>query len=232
MNRKTLGAGILCLALPALLLSATSVGANAADPSAVTSEVTAIDACVWQLTGAPTKVVLKSAGGALYKGEALEVLFNDASTILGLSGGADPDSATSGASVDCSFYNNILLDGVSVKIDGLLFAASWTNADSEAVDDTDMNFSLVETTNELSVAVTESCDEAFTSVNAGFFAATTLGIMSTASVDNLNVAESNVRCDFGLDFSVDIPDSSEVPAGAGYGYSFIGPTLTFAKTLD
>ena len=231
MNRKTLGAGILTLALPALLLSAASVGANA-EPSTVTSEVTAIDACEWKLTGFPTQVVMRSSEGALYKGEKLEVLFSDASTILGLSGGADPDSATSGASVDCSFYNNILLDGVSVEIDGLLFSASWTNADSEAVDDTDMNFSLVETTNELSVAVTESCDEAFTSVNAGFFAVTTLDIMSTASIVNLNIAESNVRCDFGLDFSVDIPDSSRVPAGAGYGYSFVGPNLTFAKTLD
>jgi hypothetical protein len=231
MNRKTLGAGILTLALPALLLSAASVGANA-EPSTVTSEVTAIDACEWKLTGFPTQVVMRSSEGALYKGEKLEVLFSDASTILGLSGGADPDSATSGASVDCSFYNNILLDGVSVKIDGLLFSASWTNADSEAVVDTDMNFSLVETTNELSVAVTESCDEAFTAENAGFYEVTELDILSTASIDNLNVAGSNVRCAFELGFSVDIPASSKVPAGAGYGYGFTGPNLTFSNTLN
>jgi hypothetical protein len=228
MNSKTLGAGILALALPALLLSANAVGANAAT---VTSTVAAIDACAWQLSGAPTSVVLTSADSALYKGAALEVLDTDASTILGLAGGAGQASAISGDSTECSFYNDILSDGVDVAISGNEFVASWTNGSDETILDTDMDFALVTSDNELSIAVTETCGDEFTSTSAVFSASGTENLLGTSTISNLNAAAANVRCDFALAFSVDIPATSGVPAGAGFGYSFTGPTLTFAKSL-
>ena len=256
MNKRTLGAGILALALPALLLSATAVGANAVDNATVTSEVTAIDSCAWVIAGAPGDMTLGSGvngsgvdavGAAVkYKGADLAVSATSPNLILGLAGTGNPGSATDALdSSECSFYNKLLAGGVTLQIDGLAFAASYTEDGStyvaDPVDNT-LSFNL-DGTNPLGVTTNSaSCTTEFT-VNAdsdlsladtpGVLISTTIigtPVGPKTNVENLNVAGANVKCDIGLAFAVTIPEHSGVPAGAGFPYKFAGPIMTFTLT--
>jgi len=244
MNKKTLGAGMLALALPALLLSANSIGANAAT---VTSSVTAIDSCAWQLVGVPSDLTLGSEDNVKYKGVDLPVSATSPNLILGLAGTAGSASATdSNASTECSFYNSLQAGGVNLEISTASFTSSYTtNGGSTYIadpEDNNLNFALTES-NPLGVTTggSEECTTAFKVEGTAdlYVAETPSTLISTmitgdpvspqTLVQNLNATGANVKCDIGLTFDFTIPERTGVPAGAGNAYKFSGPVLTFTK---
>lgn len=57
-QNKKLAAGLIALSLPALMLSISTPAANAEDGTVVTSQVAAIDSCLWQYGGVPGSLTL------------------------------------------------------------------------------------------------------------------------------------------------------------------------------
>ena len=243
MNKKTLGAGMLALALPALLLSANSIGANAAT---VTSSVTAIDSCAWQLVGVPDALTLGSADNVKYKGVDLPVSATSPNLILGLAGTGGSASATDiNDSTECSFYNSLQAGGVTLSISTVAFTSAYTT-DSGSTYITDpvennLNFNLDGTnplgvttgskvcTTEFSVATTANLSVAATPSTLISTMITGVPESPQTLVQNLNATGANVKCDIGLTFGFTLPGKTGVPAGAGYPYKFSGPVMTFTK---
>ena len=242
MKNKTLGVGVLALALPALLLSANAVGANAAT---VTSSVSAIDSCQWQIAGLPDDMTLGPADDAKYKGDALLVEATASNLLLGLAGTGDSVSATDTEdSSECSFYNSLKAGVITVAINGSDFVAEYTEDGGSTYvpdpDDNTLDFSLsgvgpLTVTTDSSDCGTEFDVESSVALSVALTPGQLISTMITGDpedpqtlVNNVNVTGANVKCDVGLTFGVTILAHTGVPAGAGYPYRFTGPEITFA----
>ena len=227
MNKEKVGGAIaLAASLPLMMLALTTPIANAAT---VSSTVTAIDVCEWQMAGAPETIELTSA--SKYEGAALEVSYSTSDLALGLSG-SQSNTAITGTSTECSFYNNRETASVSFT---LISTNAFTATYGGGTRDANMDFTLGGG-NSLDVSATLStqCSEngwatagiSFTSVDA----LDALLQIPSAEVVNKYAASDNgaERCNPELTIAVDIPASANVPAGAGQAYSFSGPSLEIA----
>jgi len=223
-KKKSLAAGLIALSLPLMMLAISSPGANAAS---VQSSVDAIDHCKWQIAGAPEVIALSSE--TKYEGAALTVSDTLEDITIGISGSLEPQTAISGESKDCSFYNNRETAAVTFALEGQAnFDAEFGPGETKTPD-TDMNFDL-STENTLDVITDISACTDFDATDINFSAlteATTAFGIANTNIDNKYVgsASGSERCNPTITVSVDIKASTKVPKGAGQNYSFSGPSL-------
>jgi hypothetical protein len=229
VNQKKIGAGLMALAFPVIALSISVGSANAAT---VESTVTAMDVCEWQLTGVPSTISMTS--DSKYFGDALDVAGSTATPlILGLSGAANPESATSGASVDCSFYNDKVTAEVQIDVSS---ATTRVNAyyGAEGTEDESLSFTI-DVTRPFTIN-SAAGDECATN----FVTGTTFALDGTPPPSSLVEAASsglaNVydaqpgtapRCSITLSYSLTIPSTNTVPEAPGADYTFRGGEVDF-----
>ena len=226
MNKEKVGGAIaLGASLPLMMLAFSAPVANA---TSVSSEVTAIDVCEWQMASVPASLNL-SSGGELYEGAALSVSAAINDLTVGLSG-SQSDTAVSGTSTECSFYNNRETATVTFALTGTAtFDATYGESDTE---DTAMDFDL-SAGNSLDVAADVTSCTDWTDTDIAFSdltSASSLYSLADQFVENKydGSASGSERCTPSITVGVDIPASAEVPAGAGQAYSFSGPSLEIA----
>jgi hypothetical protein len=229
VNQKKIGAGLMALAFPVIALSVSVGSANAAS---VSSTVTAMDACQWQLTGVPGEINMGSA--SKYFGDALAVTGSTATPIvLGLTGQGDPDSVPDteiGSSVDCSFYNDKASAGVEIDM-----GATGTGVDAyygpgDGTLDESLSF-VVDSNNPFTINATSACTPVFTS-GASFALDGTPPPSSLVSaprtgLDNVYYEGTAPRCSIELSYSLTIPSTDEVPDSPGAVYTFKGGVVDF-----
>ena len=227
MNKEKVGGAIALVAsLPLMMLALTTPIANAAT---VSSTVTAIDVCEWQMASAPPTLTLRSSGGELYEGAALSVSASISDLTVGLSG-SQSGTAVEGPSTECSFYNNRETATVTFALTGTAtFDATYGASNTE---DTAMDFDL-SAGNSLDVAADVTSCTNWTDTDIAFSAlasATSLYTLADQFVENKydGSASGSERCTPYITIGVDIPASAAVPAGAGQAYSFSGPSLEIA----
>lgn len=247
-NSRRIGAGLVAMTLPLLMLSLAAPVANAAD---VSSTVNTVDKCAWFMSTMKNFVISSSAK---YRGAALELSNTDATVPegsstkddlkLGLSasksGGEHLESIE--LSTDCSFYNNKFGQKVIVTPDDQPFVATYEKASSEGGGDsvttaTEPGFTLAESNMNFVVDLRDEegssfCNTGFNTVGGALTASTGLTLIERA-LDNMQkdyaAAGSAPYCNPEITLRVTIPAVSEVPEGAGSTFTFTGPTLTFSK---
>ena len=229
MNQKKIGAGLMALAFPVIALSISVGSANAAT---VESTVTAMDACEWQLAGVPSTISMTSE--SKYFGDALAVTGSTPTPlILGLTGQGDPDSVpdvTIGSSVDCSFYNAKVSAGVDIDM-----GATGTGVDAyygpgDGTLDETLSFD-VDIDNPFTINATSDCSGEFTSGATfaldGTPPPSSLVYAAGAGLQNVYDAGTAPRCSIELSYSLEIPETDEVPDAPGAVYTFKGGVVDF-----
>ena len=234
--RKILGTITGSLGLFGLFLSAGTQSALAAESSLqadIIIPVEVVDVCSWALAGAPETITLTPPEGVKYEGAELDISYTFEGLVLGLSGRQDPLTATAGASTDCSFYENILNAQVDFQLtDSATFIAKY----GSDIHDPDMNFNLsLERPLRLAAERTLGCisNPTFVVATSGSFynlEQSPFSLVTSSTSQNAFIAGQGPRCPIGLTLSVTLPASSGIPLGAGYDYSFTGPSLTIQLT--
>lgn len=235
MNKKKMaGVMIASLSMP-LLLTAIGLPVANADTS-VTSTVETIDNCKWAFGNAPSEIVMTSENGALYRGDALKVSTDFDAPTLGLSGTVE--TALSGESVDCSFYNKIIPAKIMVELGTTL---PFTAKIGE-VEQTDMTFSIGGTDDTTGPSVTntmklvsnmDTCTGDDWGVETSeFTAAGSKQILQFSSTQTSYGNAAAPRCAAMSNLSISIPGRKTAPNGAGSEYTFSGPILTFTPNYD
>jgi hypothetical protein len=229
-NNK-LAAGLLALSLPALMLSISTPAANADGGTVVTSQVAAIDSCLWKYGGVPGSLTLLPEDmDAKYEGETLEVKSIATGLELGLTGStADLNES----STECSFYNDIKPAEITVELDGVEFVATYLVGATPTAD-IPMDFEIGASNSFDFVADvdTERCSgSTWTSTPANMTSATLASLFGTSTgLVNKYVAGAAPNCSPEIAVSIDLPESDGIPAGKGRFYTFTGPTITFGMT--
>jgi hypothetical protein len=233
---KQLGAGLLALALPTMMVALGSVGANATS-AGVVSSVDAIDKCEWAISTGSSTLTMTSANQ--YVGDLLPVSVALPDVTIGFSGSLS-STKTSGASTECAFYNAEQNGELTVELDGsspLLFTATAATGGA----DTTMDFTIGELNgaddlaNGLDIASVEdsvigtACSDFVITASNTLVDLSAKGdlILNTSTLLNKYAAEANIRCAADLTIGLDIPSRSSNPAYPGQTYSFSGPTVLF-----
>jgi hypothetical protein len=228
---KQLGAGLLALALPTMMVALGSVGANA-ESASVVSSVDAIDKCEWAIATGSSTLTMTSENQ--YVGDLLPVSVTLPDVTIGFSGSL---SATkiSGASTECAFYNAQQNGQLTVELDtasGLGFTAQ-AETDVDPLMDFDIGVangldivSVVDT----NAAIGATCASDFEiTANNTLVALGVQGplIFNTSTLVNKYEAEDNIRCAADLTIGLDIPSRTSNPGFPGEAYSFSGPKVLF-----
>lgn len=247
-NSRRIGAGLVAMTLPLLMLSLATPVANAAD---VSSTVNTVDKCAWFMSTMKNFVI---SSGDEYRGDALALSNTDATVPegsrtkddlkLGLSASKSGGEylASIGLSTDCSFYNNKFGQKVIVTPDDQPFVATYEKASSEVGGNsvataTEPGFTLAESNMNFVVnlrdeAESSFCNSGFTTVDGTLAASTGLTLIERV-LDNMQkdyaVDGSAPYCNPEITLSVTVPAVDVVPEGAGSTFTFTGPTLTFSK---
>jgi hypothetical protein len=235
VNQKKIGAGLMALAFPVIALSFSVGSANAAT---VESTVTAMDVCEWKVAGIPASISMTSE--SKYFGDALPVAGSTATPlILGLSGAASPETATSGESVDCSFYNDKVTAEVQIDVSSTTTRVGAFYGAGDGTEDESLSFDI-NGANPFTINSSAGAECATT-----FTTGTTFALNGTPPPDSLVKADSsglvNVynatlapRCSIGLSYSLEIPATDTVPEAPGAVYTFRGGEVdfVFVTTFD
>jgi hypothetical protein len=227
MNKKSLtGALVASLSLPLMLATLSVPLANAAS---VSSSVETVDNCKWVMANIPEAIEMSAAVGAKFNGDALSVSDPLGGPTLGLSGDVTTVVIDAESSTACSFYNVVLNSSMSATLDDLDFVASYYDGETPILDDT-MDFSLA-----VGVPLTFTPDAG---VCAAPWAPLTINMTNTDAYEMISYADETGDyvagdapwCSPTGAISLEIPQRSSVPAGAGKSYVWAGPTLTFSST--
>lgn len=172
---------------------------------------------------------MSAAVGAKFNGDALSVSDPLGGPTLGLSGDVTTVVIDAESSTACSFYNVVLNSSMSATLDDLDFVASYYDGETPILDDT-MDFSLA-----VGVPLTFTPDAG---VCAAPWAPLTINMTNTDAYEMISYADETGDyvagdapwCSPTGAISLEIPQRSSVPAGAGKSYVWAGPTLTFSST--
>ena len=205
---------------------------SAGTPSALASEVDieisveVVDVCSWDLVGVPATITLTPPEGVKYEGTPLDVSYTFEGLILGLTGEQDL-LTVEGPSTNCSMYDNIVDAQVSFKLTGSnTFVARY----GAGTPDPAMNFNLSEESAlELTAQPAAGCSPPtfVVSTSTSFYNLTQspFSLVTSFIRQNPFIEGQGPRCPIGLSLSVTLPASAGIPLGAGYDYSFTGPSL-------
>ena len=227
MNKKNLtGALVASLSLPLMLATFSVPLANAAS---VSSSVETVDNCKWVMANIPEAIAMSAAPNAKFNGDALKVSAALGGPTLGLSGDVTTVVIDAESSTACSFYNVVLNSSMSATLDGLAFVASYLNGETPILDDK-MDFSLA-----TGVPLTFTPDDGVCAIP---WAPLTINMTNTDAYEMIGyeaatgdyVAGAAPWCSPTGAISLEIPQRSTVPRGAGKSYVWTGPTLTFSST--
>lgn len=214
------------MSLPLMLATLSVPLANAAS---VSSSVETVDNCKWAMANIPAAIEMSAAVGAKFNGDALSVSDPLGGPTLGLSGDVTTVVIDAESSTACSFYNVVLNSSMSATLDDLDFVASYYDGETPILDDT-MDFSLA-----VGVPLTFTPDAG---VCAAPWAPLTINMTNTDAYEMISYADETGDyvagdapwCSPTGAISLEIPQRSSVPAGAGKSYVWAGPTLTFSST--
>ena len=214
------------MSLPLMLATLSVPLANAAS---VSSSVETVDNCKWVMANIPEAIEMSAAVGAKFNGDALSVSDPLGGPTLGLSGDVTTVVIDAESSTACSFYNVVLNSSMSATLDDLDFVASYYDGETPILDDT-MDFSLA-----VGVPLTFTPDAG---VCAAPWAPLTINMTNTDAYEMISYADETGDyvagdapwCSPTGAISLEIPQRSSVPAGAGKSYVWAGPTLTFSST--
>jgi hypothetical protein len=225
MNRKKIGAALIALSFPVIVLSMSIGSANAAT---VESTVTAMDACAWQAAGFPETITLGSEDK--YVGEALEVTSEAPDTItLGLSGQTNPLTASEGTSIECTFYNDKASAQVDVAMDGTSVDAYY-DLSGTPTRDADLSFT-VGAGSPFTINTESTCDPDFSVIPNEFNLIggpeSTLISIASSTLTNEYAEGAAPRCAIASSYSLTIPAIAGVPAAPGADYTFSGGSVSF-----
>lgn len=231
-NNK-LAAGLVAMSLPLMMVAIATPAANA--DLSVSSTVTAIDQCEWQMAGVPESLaLLPEVAGAKYEGTEMVVTASLSNIVLGLSGKAAAEYATAGDSTECSFYNATKSASVTAALTGS--ATVVAKYGPELTADSAMNFDLSESRPLGISTVLGACEaDGWTSTALALYtvdAASAAFGLPGASVENKYAAQAGERCNPDIGVSLTIKASTGAPAGAGKIYSFSGPSLKISKEVS
>jgi len=232
MNRQKIGAGLMALALPVIALSMSVGSANAAS---VSSTVTAMEECAWQVAGVPTTITLTT--DEKYVGDELVVSSETPNTItVGLSGSVNDEYATSGTSTECTFYNDMKYPELNVAMSSTSVRATFPGDGGVATEDPALSFN-VGALNPFEVNTTEvSCVAEFVSpaTVSELIDNTLTGLLSmvSGSVVNEYAAGSGPRCPIDTTYSLTIPSITGTPEAPGAVYSFSGGSVEFVFSAN
>jgi hypothetical protein len=233
VNQKKIGAGLMALAFPVIALSISVGSANAAS---VESTVEAMDACQWQIAGVPSTIDMTAE--TKYYGDALSVTGSTAEPlILGLSGAAAPETATSGSSTDCSFYNDKATADVDIDMTSTGTSVGAFYGEGAGTEDTSLSFEI-DGANPFTINAVSACSTEFVTGESfpldGTPPPSSLVNAPSEGLVNVYNAETDLRCSIALSYSLTIPATDEVPAAPGENYTFRGGEVEFVfdTTLD
>ena len=244
--KKVFGYAGVSAALPVLLMGVSAPIANAAT---VTSTVEAMDNCVWQVF-APSSIALSS--NYKYEGDPFELETPEILSFgIGLAGSSQATQATdvSDATAECSFYNQNPEGELEISLSATdLFVASYGDSNTP---DKDMNI-LIDGSNAdaylaIEWQVAPECNsDYFDTFGWNIVEIAVIGnpqstqeslgvpnyVSARTNVDLLSAPTpaSKIFCGMELIGYLGIPGKQTAIAGAGYTYSFSGPSLVFSKS--
>jgi hypothetical protein len=251
MNAKrAIGSAIVGLAAPLLALS--FAGTGVATAASISSTIAAVDSCSWQISSVPVSLPMTpTIAGSKFDGNKLDVSGSIPGLTIGLAGTATPETAITGLSSECSFYNAIK----NAKIDLELFETDTFQAsyvDADGVTQSDNGYLMkISDSNPLNFIITggsESC-----AAQLGMFQGSPVGLTglvptpsnpaATGMVGTVGwtdwvagryVAGEAPRCTATYTFSMYMPGvgSGASLEGYGFSYTFTGPQVSFVLSQN